>query len=383
MKQVKVIHGVTVSKSLSLMSNLPTFFNNKGFNFMVISSNGEEVNRFIKEEKCNLKIIEMEREISPFKDFISLIKVINFFLKEKPDIVNAGTPKAGLLIMLASKITNIPIRIYTIRGLRLETTKGIKRKILIFTEKIAIACSTNTLAISNSLKSRVVELNLNKNRQIDVLGQGSSNGIHLSRFNSSMYEVETIMDSYGISENDFILGFVGRVTKDKGIEDLVQIFLEVKEKIPETKLLIVGEFEEGDPVSEEIKKIILEYEDIIYTGHQRNPSPFYLVMDIFLFLTKREGFGNVAIEAGLSKIPVIAKNVTGAKDTIINNKTGFIIDNNNEAVDKVLFLYNNSKLRQAFGQEGHEWVKKNFSQDVVHNNIYQYYLKLLKKNNIG
>src|SRR5699024_9249737 len=125
-----------------------------------------------------------------------------------------------------------PIRIYTLRGLRLETTTGIKRNILKWTEKIAMACSTQVLAISKSLKHETVKMNLTRSEKIDVIGKGSSNGIDLSRFNFEEKEKKIqLKKELGLSTNDFILGYVGRLTKDKGIELLIKSFEMLEEKI--------------------------------------------------------------------------------------------------------------------------------------------------------
>lgn len=380
--RVRVIHGVTVSKSLGLMNGQIKFLNKKGFDCSVVSSNGPHISKFKSLEGCHVDIIDMEREIAPFKDIISLINLIKFFKKAKPTIVNAGTPKAGLLMTIAAKVAGVPIRIYSIRGLRLETTEGIKKMILRLSEQVACACATNIIAISPSLKKRVLDLNLTNESKITVLGKGSSNGINIEKYQKTeelLLEVNQLREKYKLREDDFVIGFIGRLTKDKGIDDLTIVFEKLYEMNKNFKLLIVGDFEEGDPVLKETREQINTHPNIIHVGFQHNVVPFYYLMNIFTFLTKREGFGNVSIEAALTGLPVITNNVTGAKDTVINNVTGYVLNEGSyqEIADKIMLLYKDERLRENMGSQGIKWVKENFSSQVIQSNINKYYLKLL------
>lgn len=377
--KIKAIHGVTVSKSLGLMNGLPKFLNSNGFDCKVITSNGSHVESFKNEEDCDVKIINMAREISLVQDIISLLKLIRYLNSEKPQIVNAGTPKAGLLMMIAAWVTRVPNRIYTIRGLRLETTFGLKRRILYLTEKIAINCSTKTVAISHSLRDTVIDLKLVNPDKVIVLGNGSSNGVNLEPFKRTEILNDKVLNlkrKYNIDDKDFVLGFVGRITKDKGVDQLIEVYLELIKQKENIKLLIVGEFEENDPISDYSKNIIETHPNIIHVGFQSSPAPFYFLMQVLLFLTNREGFGNVSIEAALSGIPVIVKNVTGARDTVLDKETGFIVEDSvNSIVRKVTEIYENESLRSKLGNNGAKWVSENFSQEFVHNKLREFYSK--------
>lgn len=363
------------------------YLNQQGFNCTVVTSQGENTKSFSQKENCNIEIVNMEREISLLKDMNSLIKMIILFFKEKPHIVNAGTPKAGLLMMIAAFITRVPIRIYTLRGLRLETTRGVKRKVLSIAEKVAMFCSTETLAISPSLRDKAIEYKLIKPDKIRVLGIGSSNGINIEKFSkteSTKVIIKEIQEKYNIADEDFVIGFVGRITKDKGIDDIVKVFEMLLKKNYKVKLLIVGEFDNDDPILITTKKTIENHPRIIHVGFQKNPVPYYYLMKVFLFLTKREGFGNVSIEAALTELPVIVNNVTGAKDTVINNKTGYIIDENSleEIKEKIITLYEDRELQRNLGNNGAKWVSENFAQKIIHSKLYCYYAKKLEDRNI-
>jgi glycosyltransferase involved in cell wall biosynthesis len=381
----KVIQAVTVSESLYFMKGQMSYLASSGYEMKAMSSRGDYVQKFEQREGVQVLLLDMEREISLLKDIQSLIKCIEIMRKEKPDIVNAGTPKAGLIVTLAAYICGVPIRIYNIRGLRLETTSGLKRRILTTAEKVAAGAATHCLAVSESLKTRVAEYGLAAEEKISVLGKGSGDGFKIKEFQKTPEieaEIEVKRKEYGLTDEHTVLGFVGRLTKDKGIAELVESFLKLQEKHSNLRLLIVGEYEDADPVDSKVKNEIRENPSIIHAGYQGNPVPFYHMMDIFVFLTKREGFGNVAIEAALTKVPVVAANVTGARDTVVDGKTGFLVDpgNSKDILEKLELLILAPELRRHMGEQGERWAIENFSNETMWKELERYYQNCLAEN---
>lgn len=378
MKQKKIFHLVTVSKSIPLMKGQIEFLREKGFNACIIASDGKEIRKY---DENAYRIVNMQREISILNDIKSLINLIILFIKERPLIVNAGTPKAGLLGTIAAFITMRPNRIYTVRGLRLETVTGLKYKLLYMMEKIAMMCSTDIIAISDSLKEKIVELGLAKENKIKILGYGSSNGINLKDFNISDNLID--VDIKEQLNNSFVIGYIGRIVKDKGISELIKVFQKLQKLNYNVKLLIVGDFEKADSISKEEIDIIKNDNDIVWVNRVENPVAYFNNMDIFVFPTYREGFGNVSIEAQLLKIPVITTNVTGARDTVINEKTGFIVEKNEveSIVEKIELLINDENYRENLGENGKARIEKFFSNDVIWNDLEKMYTDLLQENN--
>lgn len=378
MKQKKIFHLVTVSKSIPLMKGQIEFLREKGFNACIIASDGKEIRKY---DENAYRIVNMQREISILNDIKSLINLIILFIKERPLIVNAGTPKAGLLGTIAAFITMRPNRIYTVRGLRLETVTGLKYKLLYMMEKIAMMCSTDIIAISDSLKEKIVELGLAKENKIKILGYGSSNGINLKDFNISDNLID--VDIKEKLNNSFVIGYIGRIVKDKGISELIKAFQKLQKLNYNVKLLIVGDFEKADSISKEEIDIIKNDNNIVWVNRVENPVAYFNNMDIFVFPTYREGFGNVSIEAQLLKIPVITTNVTGARDTVINEKTGFIVEKNEveSIVEKIELLINDENYRENLGENGKARIEKFFSNDVIWNDLEKMYTDLLQENN--
>lgn len=376
MKKQKIFHLVTVSKSIPLMKGQIEFLRGKGLDACIISSDGKEIRKF---DKDAYRIVNMEREISILKDIKSLVNLIILFLKEKPLIVNSGTPKAGLLGTIAAFITKRPNRIYTVRGLRLETVTGLRYKLLYTMEKIAMMCSTDIIAISDSLKEKIIELGLAKESKIRILGYGSSNGLNVKDFNVTNNKIDINIKEQLV--NSFVVGYVGRIVKDKGISELIKSFQKLQELKYNIKLLIVGDFEKSDSISDEEIKILKNDSNIVWVNRVDNPVAYFNNMDVFVFPTYREGFGNVSIEAQLLKVPVITTNVTGAKDTVINGETGFIVEKNevDAIVEKIELLINNENYRKNLGENGKKWIEKYFSNDIIWNDLEQLYINLLQK----
>lgn len=385
MNNIKVVHVVTVSKSIKLMEGQLEYLQQQGFNVTVISSPGPEFEEVSK--KINVKPIKIEREIKLISDIFSLINLIVYFRKNKPHLTNVSTPKAGLLGGLAAFISGVPCRIYTMRGLRFETTSGIKRIILKLMEKISCFLAHQVICISPSLKEKALELGIVSERKVIVLGHGSSNGLDINKFPTrtsieNQEEILKLRKQLGIPLDSPVMGFVGRLTRDKGIEELIKAFKIVKKDIKDLRLLIVGDFEEGDPVSDVTKKEINDNKHIYKLGFLKNPIPYYYIMDVFVFPTHREGFGNVSIEAAAAELPVVTTDATGAIDTVIDNVTGFVVPvgDYNKMADKISFILKQRSIGRKMGEEGRKRVIEQFRSEIIWRELYNLYSKIIKQN---
>ncbi len=370
LKNKKVFHLVTVSKSISLMKGQIEYLRNKGLDVHVVSSRGEELENY----SSNIThVLNMEREVSLINDIKSLIKMILLFLKEKPYIVNAGTPKAGLIGTLAGFITRRPVRIYTVRGLRLETVSGLKYRILYLMEKIAMFCATDVLAISESLKNKIIFLNLEKGENIKVLGHGSSNGIMLDNFRQEFNEIPDEISRK--IEGCFVLGFVGRIVKDKGIKEVIESFKIIKNKGYNVKLLVVGKIEKDNTISKEDFDFLNNDADVVLVGQVTNTVNYYNHMDVLVFPTYREGFGNVSIEAQAVKVPVITTNVTGAVDTVEDKLTGYIVAKGDYKgiAKRVEMLIKNPELKERLGNVARKKVEEKFNSIDIWEHLHSFY----------
>ncbi|WP_158091367.1 glycosyltransferase family 4 protein [Tenacibaculum holothuriorum] len=336
----------------------------KEFNITLVSSAGDKLVKKAKEHGVNYHSIEMKREISVFNDLLSLFKLLFFFFKEKPDIVHGNTPKASFLSMIASYIVGVKTRIYYIHGLRYEGEKGIKRKVLMFIEKISTFLATNIFVVSNGL---VNELKKNKitRKKVSVIGNGSINGINSDFFDPSIVQSNLQREELLLKNTDFVFGFVGRLVGDKGINELVTAFSRIQEEFVNAKLLLIGRYEEHlNPIKPEIKKEIEENSSIFFLGFKEDVRPYYKIMDLFVFPSYREGFGVSLMEAGAMSIPSISSNITGCNEIVKNNVNGFLIPARDAKAlyDKMKFCIENKEVMRKMKKNSRNVIVEAYEQ---------------------
>jgi len=337
-------------------------------------------------QKSNIIFIDLkiDRKINLINDFKALINYIFIFIKYKPDIVHSMSPKSGLISMLAAKLVNVPVRIHTYTGLIFPYKKFVLRNILILMDKITCIC-TNVLysdgygVIKDLYKYKVT------NKKIRFIKKGSVNGISESFYTN--YEVDinkkySFFENNNINVNTFIYIFIGRINKDKGINELVEVFHNINTIYTNTKLILVGPFEDDlDPVNTNTKNIIHTNENIISTGFQ-NDIRFYLELSNVLILPSyREGFPRVLLEAGIFKKPCIVSNINGNNEIIKDNFNGFIFENKNsiELMKSMLHVYLKKDNLEYMQNNAYDYIKNNFVQNEILEILLSNYNNFIKK----
>jgi glycosyltransferase involved in cell wall biosynthesis len=385
----KLVRITTVPLSLDKILDGQLAFMNNHYEVIAVSSEKEYLTRCAKNEGVRFKHIEMTRKITPIKDFISLIKLISFLKKERPLIIHSHTPKAGILAMLASKITNIPIRLHTVAGLPLMEEKGNKKKMLELIEKLTYSFSTFVFTNSNGLYKYIIDNNYVSKSKLKVIGNGSSNGVDVNYFSPtsvSEKEKEKLKSSLGILENDFTFVFVGRIVADKGINELINAFDTISFQNNAIKLLLVGEQESHlDPLNENTLKLISSNKNIIKTGFQKDIRPFLAVSDALVFPSYREGFPNVIMQAGAMELPVIATNINGCNEIIINEKNGVLIElkNNGAIVKAMVRLIEDEAFYKNLKSNARSMIISRFERKVICEKILYEYKEMEKVLNYG
>lgn len=296
------------------------------FDIAVVSSQEEELVAFGKAQSIKVHYIPMVRDISLLKDFKGLLCFLRLFRKERPKIVHGNTPKGSLLSMLAAWITRVPIRIYMCHGLRYQGFTGFKRKLLMTMERITCRCATDVMCVSKGVSEVLISDHISKKQPV-VVWNGSVRGIDAQKFNPDKeYDRVGKRKQYGLKETDFVLTFVGRIVKDKGIQELVEAFLVLSERYKDMKLLLVGKMEqEGNAINEITKGIIEENESIIAPGQQNDVPDILAITNLFVFPSYREGFGLSLMEAGAMGVPSVSTNIIGCNEVIEEGKTGLLI----------------------------------------------------------
>jgi glycosyltransferase involved in cell wall biosynthesis len=367
-----LVLAVTVPFSMFFFKGQIDYLKKAGFNIVVICSPGWD-----NSEGVDYYPIPMEREISILKDIRSLFRLIKLLVKIKPDIVNAGTPKAGLLVSIAAFISNVPFRIYTCHGLRLETLAGWKRKILTITERITTLCVNEVVCVSCSLRNKMVDLKLAPEHKVKVIGAGSCNGVDLAKFSGDFYlkRIEDTLKEKNIAKDAIFIGFIGRLVKDKGIYELVEAFEILKRKFPNLYLLLLGGHEKGDPISEETSNKIIQDQRIIDLDFIVDTVPYYQLMRTLVLPTYREGLPTVLLEAGAMGVPVVATWATGCVDVIEDGRTGLLVPPGDSVAlaNAIEVLLVNESLAIELGENARRRIEQLYSQEVVWCNIINYY----------
>lgn len=372
-------HGVS---ALGLMRGQLALMRERGFEVIVIASPSAELDAVAIREDVQTVGIPMEREISPLTDFRSLLYLIRELRQLKPDIVNAGTPKAGVLGMLAAFIARVPSRIYTLRGLRLETTRGLKAFILSMAERVAAACAQRVVCVSHSLRAAYLQRRLARASKCMVLGSGSSNGVNVRRFqltDAQHAEARAIRERHGIPADAPVIGFVGRLTRDKGIVELYDAFRELKLNIPDLRLMLVGDFESGDPVPAATVAGLRSDPNVTITGFVANTELYFDCMSLLAFPSYREGFPNVPLEAAASGLPVVGFAATGTVDAVLDGVTGTIVPcGDTTALASAIQRYlTDDLLKFRHGDAGRQRVAREFRNETVWNALIDLYISLL------
>jgi glycosyltransferase involved in cell wall biosynthesis len=368
-KRQRLVIVFTSSGSVAFYFGLYKYLEGRGFDVSVISSEGPELEAASR-EGVSVFAVPMEREISPGRDLISLWRLWRLIRRISPDIIQVGTPKAGLLGGLAGLLAGVPHRVYTLHGLRLETTRGWKRILLTYTERFACYCAHRVRCVGPSLLKRALELKLVEPGKTTIIGPGTSGGIDVARFhspNEAIRDALALRHNLGIPGDALVVGFVGRVTRDKSIRELYLAFVSKKEKHPNMRLLLVGDFEAGDPVPEDIRRAIEDDQSVIRTAFISDVAPYYHLMDIFVLPTYREGLPGVPLEAQAAGVPVITTRATGAIDSVLDQQTGFLVPVGDTialsaAIDRLL---GDSSLRKRMGEAGRAWVASTFRREIV------------------
>jgi glycosyltransferase involved in cell wall biosynthesis len=384
-RDIKILSAVTVSESVIFFYGMPSFLLEKGYKVAISASDGPEMKVIHENERAEIFRVEMEREINIPKDLASLFRVLKVLVKYRPDVINTGTPKAGLLYLIGAWILRTPIRIYHVRGLRHESLCGLKEKFQIFIERLCGKLATHIICETKSLEQLALEQHLFPRVKTNVLGPGSS-GVELENYNpddfSESYRCD-VRSQLGIPGDAIVIGFLGRVVPRKGVSELLESWVIIRERYPNTYLLIVGPFEGAQPIDQSDVDLIDTDPRIVFPGRVYDTAKYYSVMDVFTLPAHWEGFGNVLVEAAAMGLPIVTTNGTGTRDAVSDGYNARIVPiKDSDALTEALSFYLEAPdIRAEHGNNGKIWAAQ-FERKVILQHLADFYDKLISDNDI-
>lgn len=359
-----LVYLITSDISSILLRGQLDYLRQRGFDVHVGTAiNSDLAGQF--DDNIPVTHIPFVREPSPQKDVRALWHTYQLLRHLRPTIVNASTPKAGLIGMVAARLRGVPVRVYVVRGLRMETTTGWRRQLYRALECVAVNSATHVLFNSLSLLEVARREGLAPSGRSQIIGVGSGNGISVQRFGDCPAR-DTARQSCGIPVAAEVIGFVGRLTNDKGVGDVVRVFQEERERRPRLHLLLAGAFEGGDELTLGLRDIIDRDERIIHLPWVEDPRSAYKAMDVLAFASYREGLPNVPLEAQLCGVPVVGYAATGTVDAVRDGHTGVLVRVGDIAALRhgIASLLDDDVRRAHLADAGRFWVASRFSNDA-------------------
>jgi glycosyltransferase involved in cell wall biosynthesis len=375
----RLLHITTVPMSLVFLRGQLAYMQARGADIHLVSSPGPALDSFAAEHGVPATPVVMNRRISPIADLAALAELTAVIRKLKPDIVHAHTPKAGLLGMIAAAIERVPVRIYHMRGLPMLGRTGIQRKLLRLSERTACAAAHRVLCVSHSLREVALAERLCAPAHIKVLAGGSGNGVDaIGRFNPDTLPPDTrrrVRNDLRIPEHARVIGFVGRLVRDKGIAELAHAWEQVRSEHAGAYLMLVGPEEAGDAVPPQLLEQLRTDPRVRLVGENWETPPLYAAMDLVVLPTYREGFPNVPLEAAAMRLPVIATRVPGCTDAVADGKTGLLVEPRDaESLAEAMRVYlKDGERRRTDGEAGRALVLEHFAQEAIWAELFEEY----------
>ncbi len=372
---MKIIRATTVPLSLDVFCRGMLKQLSEKYEVIALSSPGREMESISKREGVRTIAVPMERHISVWKDLKALCRLVRVFRQERPGMVHSMTPKAGLLCMVAAWMARVPVRVHTFTGLVFPTAHGLQRRLLMLTDTITCRCATHIIPEGEGVKSDLLTYGITR-KPLRVLGFGNVMGVDMlvySRRPEVMAMAKTLRD-----DTRFTYLFVGRIVRDKGINELCEAFDRLSREDAAVRLVLVGWREDGlDPVSESALHVIDSNPAIIFAGEKHDDEllAYYAMADCYVFPSYREGFPNTVLEAGAMGLPSVVTDINGSREIIVEGENGLIIPPRDaEALlGAMRRMKAERRLRSYMASNARKMIASRYEQSYVRKCLYDFY----------
>lgn len=379
--KLKIIRATTVPQSLDVFCKGMLKELSEKYEVIGLSSPGEALDRVAEREGVRTIGLPMERHISISKDIKSLYGVYKLFKKEKPYMVHSMTPKAGLLCMVAGWLSGVPVRIHTFTGLVWPTASGLKRRILMFTDKLTCACATHIIPEGEGVKSDLISGKITK-KPLKVLGYGNVMGVDMERF-SRRPELVTIANQLR-DNSKFTFVYVGRIVKDKGINELCKAYERIHDQFPNTRCWLVGPYEDNlDPINNESRRLIDKVDNGLEAVGRKSGDEllaYYVAADCFVMPSYREGFPNTVMEAGALGLASIVTDINGSREIVKDGINGLVVPprDTERLYNAMKIVFTSNIDRERMKGNARKMIEDRFEQSYVRKCLYDFYDEIIR-----
>lgn len=369
----------TVALSLdTFLAGQPRHLSNS-FDVTLISSDGGRLAGVGLREGVPTHGVEMTRSISPLADLAAVWRLFRWFRRTKPDLVQSYTPKAGLVVMVAAAMAGVPVRVHGVVGMPLMETLGIRRALLTYAERATYSFCTHLTCNSRGLAAWMSE-NVSDSREITVLGSGSINGVDVDRYlPAETSSRRAARERLGIRSTSVVLLFVGRLVRDKGVEELLAAFDRLRSTGRDVVLLLAGSEEpDRDPLPHSVIRQLRASEGIVQVGWADDVRPYYAAADVFVLPSYREGLPTSLLEASACGLACVATDINGCNEVIVPGQTGLLVPPKDaDALALALETTLTPAYRQALGRAARQRVIEHYDQRALWDEIVDFYHRLL------
>jgi glycosyltransferase involved in cell wall biosynthesis len=382
---IRLLHVVTVPETFIFLGPLVSCAKLKGWEVHAVCSPGDQLGELASRLGVPVHVVEMPRRISPVQDLRALGKLVRIMRSFRPHVVHAHTPKGGLLGTLAAFIARVPAIIYHIHGLPSLTAKGTKRFLLRASERVSCRLADLVLCVSPSCREAAVAEGVCPSYKIKVPANGSICGVDaVNKFNPDLLSDGVraeVRSRLGIPNDAMVIGYVGRVVRDKGIAELVNAWRALRDRYPELHLMLVGPFEPQDPIPSDTDIMLRSDPRVHIVGCDWDTPGYYAAMDIFVLPSYREGFGLAALEAAAMSLPVVATRIPGCVDAVVDGVTGVLVEprDADQLADALRIYIEDPKLRQEHGKAGRTRALGEFQPETICQATFGEYERLLAR----
>ena len=388
MRRPRIFQITAAAQTLySFLGGHLRYLRDNGFDVHTVTTPDPKLEAFAAANGATAHGIPIARPIAPLADMVTLWRLVSLFLRWRPALVHTHMPKGGLLGMIAAWLTRVPVRFYTVHGLMHVARTGWQRKLLIITERISCRLAHRVLAVSPSLRELVISEKICSAEKIMVINHGSICGVDAEVFDptpENRAAARTVLRELGIPDDAPLLGFVGRIVHDKGVSVLMDAWRELREAFPALHMILVGGFEDHQPLAEELRRSMEDDPRVHISGWQDHLAPYVAPMTVLALPSFRDGFGLALIEAAAMEVATVTSRIPGCSDAVRENETGLLVEPHDAralaaAVGRLL---ENEPLRRRLGKAGRQRILSCFRPEDIYAGHVAEYLRLLNERGI-